>query len=41
MTKFVEMDDSVKFKDQIVEKIVGSVILINKFNVEANKVEQF
>ena len=41
MAKFVEMDDSVKFKDQIVEKIVGSVILINKFNVEANKVEQF
>ena len=41
MTKFVEMDDSVKFKDQIEEKIVGSVILINKFNVEANKVEQF
>jgi hypothetical protein len=41
MTKFVEMDDSVKFKDQIEEKIVDSVILINKFNVEANKVEQF
>ena len=33
MTKFVEMDDRVKFKDQVEEKIVGSVILINKFNV--------
>ena len=31
----------VKFKDQIEEKIDGSVILINKFNVEPNKVEQF
>ena len=30
-----------KFKDQIEEKIIGSVILINKFNVEPNKVEQF
>ena len=41
MTKFVEMDDRVKFKDQIEEKILGSVILINKFNVKPNKVEQF
>ena len=41
MTKFVEMDDRVKFKDQIEEKIMGSVILINKFNVKPNKVEQF
>ncbi|MGZ5511389.1 MAG: antibiotic biosynthesis monooxygenase family protein [Nitrososphaeraceae archaeon] len=30
-----------KFKDQIEEKIDGSVILINKFNVEPGKVEQF
>ena len=30
-----------KFKDQIEEKIIGSVIWINKFNVEPNKVEQF
>ena len=29
-----------KFKDQIEEKIIGSVILINKFNVDPNKVEQ-
>ncbi|HEX6294261.1 MAG TPA: antibiotic biosynthesis monooxygenase family protein [Nitrososphaeraceae archaeon] len=41
MAKFVEMDDRVKFKDQIEEKILGSVILINKFNVKPNKVEQF
>ena len=41
MAKFVEMDDKVKFKDQIEEKIMGSVILINKFNVKPNKVEPF
>lgn len=41
MTKIVEMDRRVKFKDQIEEKIEGSVILINKFNVEPDKVEQF
>jgi heme-degrading monooxygenase HmoA len=41
MAKFVEMDDRVKFKDQIEEKIDGSVILINKFNVAPGKVEQF
>ncbi|MGZ5501346.1 MAG: antibiotic biosynthesis monooxygenase family protein [Nitrososphaeraceae archaeon] len=35
------MDDKVKFKDQIEEKIMGSVILINKFNVAQGKVEQF
>ena len=29
MAKFVEMDDIVKFEDQIEEKIMGSVILIN------------
>ena len=41
MAKFVEMAYRVKFKDQIEEKIVGSVILINKFNVEPSQVEQF
>jgi heme-degrading monooxygenase HmoA len=41
MAKFVEMDERVKFKDQIEEKMLGSVILINKFNVKPNKVEQF
>ena len=35
------MDDRVKFKDQIEEKVMGSVILINKFNVAQGKVEQF
>ena len=40
MAKFVEMDERVKFKDQIEEKIDGSVILINKFNVAQGKVEQ-
>ncbi|HJU59010.1 MAG TPA: antibiotic biosynthesis monooxygenase family protein [Nitrososphaeraceae archaeon] len=36
------MDDRVKFKEQIEEKeIDGSIILINKFNVEPDKVEQF
>ena len=33
MAKFVEMDERIKFKDQIEEKIDGSIILINKFNV--------
>ena len=41
MAKFVEMDEKVNFKDQIEEKIEGSVILINKFNVESDKAEQF
>ena len=41
MAKFVEMDDKVKFKNQLKKKIVGSVILINKFNVSQGKVEQF
>jgi hypothetical protein len=41
MAKFVEMDDRIKFKYQIEEKIIGSVILINKFNVKPDKVEQF
>jgi hypothetical protein len=35
------MYDKVKFKDQIEEKIKSSVILINKFNVKPNKIEQF
>ena len=42
MTKFIEMDERVKFKEQIEEKEVEDpVILINKFNVEPDKVEQF
>ena len=42
MAKFVEMDERVKFKEQIEEKgIDGQVILINKFNVDPDKTEQF
>ena len=42
MTKIIEWDDRVKFKEQIEEKeIDGQVILINKFNVSPDKVEQF
>ena len=41
MVKHVEMDERVKFKDQIEEKIDGSVIVIVKLNVEPDKVEQF
>ncbi|HJT86140.1 MAG TPA: hypothetical protein VJ697_16795 [Nitrososphaeraceae archaeon] len=41
MAKFVKMDYRVKFADQIEGKIIGSVMLINKYNVEPNKVEQF
>ncbi len=41
MAKFVEMDERTEFKEQTEEKISGPVILINKFNVHPNKVEQF
>ena len=42
MAKFVEMDERVKFKDQLEEKwLSGLVILINKFNVNPDKVEHF
>jgi heme-degrading monooxygenase HmoA len=42
MAKFVEMDERIKFKEQIEEKgIDGQVILINKFNVDPDKTEQF
>jgi hypothetical protein len=42
MVKFIEIDERVKFKDQIEEKErEGSVILINRFNVEPDKVKQF
>jgi hypothetical protein len=41
MAKFVEMDDRVKFKDQIEEKIMDSVILINKFNVNQIRLNSF
>ena len=42
MVKFVEMDERIKFKEQTEEKgINGQVILINKFNVKPDKIEQF
>jgi quinol monooxygenase YgiN len=43
MKKLVEMDErGVRFKEQIEEKEIDvQVILINKFNVEPDKVEQF
>jgi quinol monooxygenase YgiN len=41
MPKFVEMDERIKFKDQTDEKIEGTVILINKFNVHPDKVQEF
>jgi heme-degrading monooxygenase HmoA len=42
MIKFIEMDENFTFKDQIEEeKGTGSVILINKFNIEPDKVELF
>jgi quinol monooxygenase YgiN len=41
MAKFVEMDKRIKFKDQTDEKIEDPVILINKFNVHPDKVQEF
>jgi CHASE3 domain sensor protein len=41
MAKLVEMDEKIKIKDQLEEEIDGQVILINKFNVTLDKVEQF
>ena len=45
MIKFIEMDKNVTINDQMVEeeenKNGESVILINKFDVDPNKIEQF
>ena len=42
MAKFVEMDDRMKFKEQIEEKeIDGHVILINKFMQNQTKLNSF
>jgi quinol monooxygenase YgiN len=41
MAKFVEMDESNTLKDQMESQVAGPVILINKFNVKSDKVEQF
>ena len=41
MAKFVEMDESSTLKDQMESQVAGPVILINKFNVKSDEVEQF
>ena len=41
MAKFVEMDEKVTLKDQMEDEVSGSVILINKFNVVPEQIEQF
>jgi Antibiotic biosynthesis monooxygenase len=42
MAKLVEMDENVTLRDQMSdENETGSVILINKFNVEPEQVDQF
>jgi quinol monooxygenase YgiN len=41
MAKFVEMDESNTLKDQMESQMTGPVILINKFNVKSDEVEQF
>ena len=41
MATHVEMDERVKFKNRIEEKIDGCLIVIVKLNVEPDKVEQF
>jgi quinol monooxygenase YgiN len=41
MAKFVERDERITIKDQLEENIDGQVILINRFNVTPDKVEQF
>jgi quinol monooxygenase YgiN len=41
MAKLVEMDENETVKDQMENEVAGPVILINKFNVDSNEVEQF
>jgi len=41
MAKFVEMDENNSLKDQMESQVTGPVILINKFNVKSDEVEQF
>jgi len=41
MAKFIEMDESSTLKDQMESQVAGPVILINKFNVKSDEVEQF
>ena len=41
MAKLIEMDENETLKDQIKNKAAGPVVLINKFNVDSDEVEQF
>ena len=41
MAKFIEMDDRFTLNDQMESQTSGPVILINKFNVNSNEVDQF
>lgn len=41
MAKLIEMDGNVTLKDQMENEAAGSVVLINKFNVDSDEVEQF
>ena len=41
MAKFVEMDEKVTLSEQMEENVEGAVILINKFNVKSEEVDQF
>jgi quinol monooxygenase YgiN len=41
MARLIEMDEEVTLKDQMENEVAGPVVLINKFNVDSNEVEQF
>lgn len=41
LVKLVEMDEKVTLSDEMEEKNVGSVILINKFNMKPEEVDEF
>lgn len=41
MPTLIEMDENVTLKDQIQSQVAGPVVLINKFNVDSDEVEQF
>jgi quinol monooxygenase YgiN len=41
MAKFIEMDERVTLNDQMEIQATGPVILINRFNVNSDEVEQF
>lgn len=41
MAKLIEMDENVTLKDQMENEAAGPVVLINKFNVDSDEVEQF